>query len=213
MAEAKKLFYKKRGEILVKNLKNRHFEAFYCDTKAEALQKALSLIPEGATVSWGGCETGKEIGLFEAIGAGKYQVVDRAKPCATPDEQKKLKMDWMFSDVFISGANGLSLDGQMVNVDGTGNRVAATIYGPETVLIVAGMNKVTDTLEEAVTRARTIAAPLNQQRFQLPNPCTQTGTCSNCKSETCICNQIVITRNCRPQGRIKFILIGEDLGF
>jgi hypothetical protein len=116
------------------------------------------------------------------------------------------------ADVYLTGANGLSLDGQMVNIDGTGNRVAAIAFGPKTVLVIAGMNKVMDTLEEAVRRARTVAAPLNQQRFQLDNPCTVTGTCADCKSATCICNQIIITRNCRPQGRIKFILVGEDLG-
>ena len=100
----------------------------------------------------------------------------------------------------------------MVNIDGTGNRVAPVIYGPSNVLIVAGMNKVEDTLEAAMTRARTIAAPMNKQRFPMPTPCEVTGTCGDCKSEGCICNQIVITRHCRPAGRIKFILIGEDLG-
>jgi hypothetical protein len=114
--------------------------------------------------------------------------------------------------VFLTGANGLSMDGEMVNIDGQGNRVAAIVYGPKSVLVIAGMNKVVDTLEDAVTRARTVAAPMNQQRFGLPNPCTVTGTCADCKSQTCICNQILITRNCRPVGRIKFIIVGEELG-
>ena len=101
----------------------------------------------------------------------------------------------------------------MVNIDGTGNRVAAIIYGPKSIIVVAGMNKVEDTLEDALRRARTVAAPMNCQRFDLKNPCSVTGTCADCKSETSICNQIVITRHCRPAGRIKFILVGEDLGF
>ena len=101
----------------------------------------------------------------------------------------------------------------MVSIDGTGNRVAAIIYGPKTVLVVAGMNKVEDTLEAAVQRARTVAAPMNQQRFGLPNPCSCTGVCGNCLNETSICNQILITRNCKPAGRIKFVLVGEELGF
>ena len=121
--------------------------------------------------------------------------------------------DCMFCDVFLTGANGLSLDGQMVNIDGTGNRVAAIVYGPKTVLVIAGMNKVMDTLEAAVNRARTVAAPINQQRFMLDNPCTATGTCADCKSVTCICNHILVTRHCRPVGRIQFVLVGEDLGF
>jgi len=100
-----------------------------------------------------------------------------------------------------------------VNIDGLGNRVAAIIYGPGSVIVVAGMNKVEDTLEAAIMRAKTVAAPMNNQRFGNDNPCSVTGTCGNCKNEKCICNQIVITRHCRPVGRIKFILVGEELGF
>ena len=116
------------------------------------------------------------------------------------------------ADVFVTGANAISLDGQMVNIDGNGNRVAAIVYGPDSVIVVAGMNKVVDTLEDAVRRARTVAAPMNKQRFALDTPCEVTGSCANCKSEGCICNQILITRNCKPTGRIKFVIVGEDLG-
>ena len=211
MPTSKVLYYYKRGEILVKNLKNRHFDAYYCENKDEALKKALELIPEGATVSWGGAMSAQQIGLMDAVNKGPYKTIDRDK-CATPEEREQAAKDAMFCDVYLTGANALSLDGQMVNIDGTGNRVAATIFGPKSVLVIAGMNKVADDLDSAIKRARTVAAPLNQQRFQLNNPCTVTGTCADCKSETCICNQIVITRHCRPVGRIKFILVGEDLG-
>lgn len=211
MATRKELTYEKRGKILVKNLQSRHFDACYCATRQEALEKALSWIPEGATVGWGGAMSAQEIGLMDALKNGPYQPMDRDS-CATAEERAMLMHKHLGADVFLTGANGLSLDGQMVNIDGTGNRVAAIAFGPKTVLVIAGMNKVMDTLEEAVRRARTVAAPLNQQRFQLDNPCTATGTCADCKSATCICNQIIITRNCRPQGRIKFILVGEDLG-
>ena len=132
--------------------------------------------------------------------------------CSNVEEKELMQQRSMFADAFIMGANALSLDGQMVSIDGTGNRVAALIYGPKSVIIIAGMNKVMDDLELAYRRARTVAAPMNQQRFGLPNPCTATGVCADCKSETCICNQIVITRNCRPAGRIKFIIVGEELG-
>lgn len=211
MATRKELTYEKRGKILVKNMQSRHFDACYCATRQEALEKALSWIPEGATVGWGGAMSAQEIGLMDALKNGPYQPMDRDS-CATAEERAMLMHKHLGADVFLTGANGLSLDGQMVNIDGTGNRVAAIAFGPKTVLVIAGMNKVMDTLEEAVRRARTVAAPLNQQRFQLDNPCTATGTCADCKSATCICNQIIITRNCRPQGRIKFILVGEDLG-
>lgn len=203
------LFYEKQGKLLIKNLKSRHFDAYYCHTRAEALETALSLIPEGASVGWGGAISAQQIGLLDAVKAGNYRAIDRD---LVEDRDAAMHMH-LNADVFITGANALSLDGQMVNIDGTGNRVAAIVYGPKEVIVIAGMNKVMPTLEDAVKRARTVAAPLNQQRFLHDTPCSQTATCGDCKSEGCICNQILITRHCRPVGRIKFILVGESLGF
>lgn len=208
MNEYQKMIYRKRGNILVRNLQKRHFEAYYCETASEALDKALELIPKGASVGWGGAMSAQQIGLIDAVKTPQYRAIDRT----TAVDREQAMKDSIFADVFLSGANALSLDGEMVNIDGTGNRVSAIVYGPKSVLIIAGMNKVMDTLDDAITRARTVAAPMNQQRFQLDNPCTHTGTCADCTSQSCICNQILITRHCRPVGRIKFILIGEDLG-
>ena len=212
MATPKQSYYDKRAEILVKNLKSRHFDAHYCQTGQEALEMALSLIPKGASVGWGGATSAQQIGLMDALHQGDYNPIDRDR-CQTPQERQQAMLDAMTADVFITGANALSLDGQMVNIDGMGNRVASIIYGPKSVLVIAGMNKVEETLEKAVVRARTVAAPINQQRFMGDTPCSKTGTCGDCKSESCICNQIVITRHCRPVNRIRFILVGEDLGF
>ena len=211
MTDPRKKYFDKRGPILVKNLESRHFEAYYCETKEKALEKALELIPKGATVGWGGAMSAQQIGLMDALNAGDYRAIDRDK-CLTPEEKLQAAKDSLFADVFLTGANALSLDGQMVNIDGTGNRVAAIVYGPGTVLVIAGMNKVEDTLEAAIIRARTVAAPMNKQRFPNQTPCEVTGACGDCKAEGCICNQILITRHCRPVGRIKFILVGEDLG-
>ena len=211
MTQMEKACYEKRGQILVKNLKNRHFDAWYCDSKEDALAKVLELIPEGAKIGWGGVLSAQQIGLFDALRSGNYDLLDRDL-CQTPEEREQMMKDAMFSDVFLTGANGLSLDGQMVNIDGTGNRVAATIYGPKKVIVIAGMNKVCDTLEEAVKRAREVAAPMNMMRFMKDTPCAATGKCGDCKQEGCICNQIVITRHCRPVGRIQFVLVGEHLG-
>lgn len=212
MTTPKKLYYEKRGNILVKNLRSRHFEAYYCNDKQEALEKALDLIPDGSSVGWGGAMSAVEIGLMDAIRNGDYRALDR-EACQTPEDRQKLEMDCLAADVFITGANAMSMDGQMVSIDGTGNRVAAIIYGPKKVLVVTGMNKVCDTLEGAVQRARTVAAPMNMQRFMKDTPCAVTGVCGDCKSETCICNQILVTRNCRPANRICFLVVGEDLGF
>lgn len=199
MATPRELYYEKRAKALIKHLESRHFEACYCKDKQEALEKALSMIPAGASVGWGGAASASEIGLLDAVQAGNYHAVGRDTAGGV--------------DVFLTGANALSLDGQMVNIDGLGNRISAIIYGPKTVLVIAGMNKVEDTLESAVIRARTVAAPMNEQRFLKDTPCAKTGICADCKSEDCICNHILITRHCRPVGRIKFILVGEDLGF
>ena len=212
MNTAKSLFYKKRGEILVKNLQSRHFDAYYCATKEEALSKALDLIPNDATVGWGGAYSAMQIGLMDALNKGPYRTIDRDK-CKTQEEKQQAAKDCFSADVFLTGANALSLDGQMVNIDGNGNRVGAIIYGPTSVLVIAGMNKVEENLDAAIRRARTVAAPINEQRFLGNTPCAVTGVCADCKSENCICNHIVITRHCRPIGRIKFILVGEDLGF
>lgn len=211
MASPKELYYEKRGQRLVKNLQSRHFEAYYCATAQEALKKALELIPQGSSVGWGGAMTCQQIGLMDALNEGDYRTLDRAK-AKNQEEAAQIMRDCLNADVFLTGANGLSLNGEMVNIDGIGNRVAAIIYGPKTVLVVVGMNKVTDDLNSALTRVRTVAAPMNMQRFGKNTPCAQTGICADCKSEDCICNQIVITRNSRPAGRIKFILVGEDLG-
>jgi L-lactate utilization protein LutB len=206
-----KKFYDKRGALLVKNLQSRHYEAYYCETREQALEKALELIPKGATVGWGGAMSAKQIGLLDAMNNGDYNAIDRDN-APNPEERVKAMKRCLLADVFITGANALSMDGQMVNIDGNGNRVAAIVYGPDSIIVIAGMNKVMDTLDAAMIRARTIAAPMNKQRFDLQTPCEVTGTCGDCKSEGCICNQILVTRNSKPAGRIKVILVGEDLG-
>lgn len=211
MTEFTQKYYDKRAQVLIKNFQSRHFEAYYCKTKEEALQQALQLIPEGATVGWGGALSAQQIGLMDAVSQGNYVAQDRDK-AANPQEREEIMRKCLLSDVFITGSNAISLDGQLVNIDGNGNRVAAIVYGPRQVIVIAGMNKVADTLEAAVVRARTVAAPSNKQRFALNTPCEVTGTCADCKSEGCICNQILITRNSKPAGRIKVILVGEELG-
>lgn len=207
----KQLRNEKLGAKVVKAMESRHFEAYYCGTKEEALKKALELIPEGSVVAWGGSVTMNEIGLSEALHNGKYQLIDR--DAAPPEKRRKLMRQGLLADYFISGANAVSEDGEIVNIDGMGNRVGAIVYGPDHVVMIAGMNKVAKTLEDAVKRARTIAAPINKQRFGGTTPCVKTGSCGDCKAEDCICCQMLVTRVCRPAGRIKVILVGEDLGF
>ena len=212
MTKFQKQYYEKRGQTLVKNLKARQFEAYYCDNAQDALAKALELIPQGASVGWGGCMSAEQIGLVDAVRHGDYKAIDR-DTASSPEERVELMRKCLLTDVFLTGANAISMDGQMVNIDGMGNRVSAIVFGPKSVIVIAGMNKVVDTVEDAVVRARTVAAPINKQRFPTQTPCMVTGNCADCKSENSICNQFLITRSCRPAGRIKFILVGEELGF
>ena len=212
MNEFQKKYYEKRGQTLVKNLRKHHFDAYYCETREEALEKALSLIPEGECVGWGGATSAEQIGLLNALRTGAYHAIDR-DTAPSADARTEMMRRCLLTDTFVTGSNAISLEGELVNIDGMGNRVAAIVYGPKKVLVIAGVNKITDTLEDALTRARTVAAPINKQRFGADTPCTFTGSCADCLSDGCICNQILITRNCRPAGRIQVIIVGEELGF
>ncbi len=200
------------GETVAANLRKHGFDAYYCNNRKEALKNALELIPKNDIVSWGGSVTIQEIGLLEAV-RNSYRVIDRDK-AATMEEKLEMMRQALLCDTFLMSSNGISEDGQLVNIDGTGNRCAALVYGPRQVLVFAGINKITKTVEEAFARARNTAAPINVQRFSDLNvPCHKTGVCSNCQIEDSVCCQIVMTRRCRPAGRIKVILIGENLGY
>jgi len=209
--------FHKRCELLapklLKALKNRGFTAYYCSSAGEAVEKALSLIPEGTTVSWGGSLTLQEIGLTERIHQGNYTVIDRDR-AATTKERFELMRKALSCDTYLTSINAMSEDGVLVNIDNVGNRVAAIAFGPRNVIAIVGMNKVCKTVEDAETRARTYSAPLNALSASVEKtPCALTGTCGDCKSDECICAHIVKTRMCKRAGRIKVILVGESLGF
>lgn len=200
------------SKTLLKNLEHRHFEAHYCPTKEDAVAQILSMIPEGSSVSWGGSVSIRDTGLTKAVHAGNYTVIDRDLG-KNPEEVADLHRQGLLADYFLCSTNAISENGIMVNVDGTGNRLAAISFGPKNVIVLCGLNKVAKDLDGAVQRARGYAAPVNSMRFLGKTPCATTGVCHNCTSEECICNQILITRNCRPAGRIKVVLVGEELGF
>jgi L-lactate utilization protein LutB len=201
------------GAQVIKNLESRHFEAYYCKDRDEAAVKALSLIPAGALVSWGGSVTLRETGIIDRVYEAGFKVIDRDK-AKSPEEKFELGRQALLCDCFLAGINAIAEEGILVNIDGLGNRVAATIYGPKSVILVAGMNKVRKTLEDARSRARCYAAPVNVQRVGAKNtPCALTGSCGNCKSTESICTFIAETRLCKPAKRIKVILVGENLGF
>lgn len=211
MLQAKKNWYDKAGPKVAENLARRQFEAYYCATAREAAEKVLSLIPAEDTVAWGGAMTVDELGIKGLLQQRGQTLIDRDS-AATPEERMAMLHAGLGCGTFLMSSNAISEDGQLVNIDGTGNRVAALCFGPRQVIVVAGMNKVCGDLEQAVVRARHIAAPANAQRFGGKTPCTATGLCGDCKSPDCICAQMVVTRFCKAPGRIKVVLVGEELG-
>jgi L-lactate utilization protein LutB len=207
-----KKHYKITADTVIKNMKLRNIEAYYTDNKEEAADKVLSLIEEDSSISWGGSMTLEEMNLFEKLAANKtYRLLDRSK--VSPEQVAALYHEALSCDYYLMSSNAITLDGKLINIDGTGNRVAALIYGPKNVIVVIGMNKLVANENEALNRMKTIASPLNAIRLNKNTPCTKTGVCHDCLSPDCICMQTVITRNSREKGRIKVILVGESLGY
>ena len=201
----------KLGPRLVETFKKRNFDAWYFSNSEDALKQVESLIPKDHVVAWGGSMTLDELGIKDLM-REKYTVIDRD---STSDQNERLMLmrKALSCDTFLISANAISETGELINIDAFGNRVAAMIFGPKQVIVVAGMNKVVKTLKDAYQRARTIASPLNLQR--LPGrvtSCSVTGTCGDCTTPGCICTYIVTTRTCMPAGRIKIILINDSLG-
>lgn len=196
------------AETVIKGLKSRNMSGYYAVNKEDALKQALELIPEGSTISMGGCMSAHEIGLIKALENGNYNYLDRAKM----DTREGL-MAAYDSDIFLSSANAITNDGIMVNIDGNANRVSCIAQGPKKVVFIVGMNKVCADLDSAMKRARNVAAPCNTQRFDVKTPCKETGKCFDCKSPDTICCQFLITRFSKHAGRIHVILVNDNLGF
>ena len=212
MDKAERIRNEKLGAGLIKALSLRHFDAYYCASCAEAAEKILSLIPKTDVVSWGGSMTMEALGVIDRVKKGGWRVIDRGT-AQSQEEKIEIMRRALLCDTYLTGANAISEDGEIVNVDGNGNRVAAMTFGPKSVIVACGMNKVVKTAEDAISRARNTAAPVNAQRFDIRTPCKTTGSCADCKSTDSICSYIVRTRLCKPAGRIKVVLVGEALGF
>ena len=203
----------KRNELLaqkvIKGLASRNMTGYYAADREEALKTALSLIPEGSSVTMGGAMSAHEIGLVDALKNGNYDFIDR-----DAYEDKRAAMLAAYdADVFLASANAMTEDGVLVNIDGNSNRVSAIAQGPRKVVFIVGMNKVCSDLDGAMKRARNVAAPINAQRFGLSTPCAKTGACFDCKSPDTICCQFLITRFSRHAGRIHVSLVNDSLGF
>lgn len=201
---------RKLGESVVSALRARHYEAAYFDTAAEAVRAAVALIPAGSSVNFGGSMSILDSGLVDAL-KKTCRVADRNS--VPPAERAAFARAHYFDDWFLASANAMTEDGVIVNMDGTGNRVASLIYGPENVLLLVGVNKIVRDFDAAVARVRGTAAPINATRFPIETPCQKTGRCADCKFPDSICCSMTVARLCRPAGRTRVFLVGEALGF
>ena len=201
------------GAKMVKAMQRRHFDAYYCATASEAKAKVNELIPDGASVTWGGTMTVRDMDIPKMLQErGTLKVWDRDK-VETPEEKQEMYLRAFQADYYLSSANAITEDGVIVNIDGNGNRVAAITWGPQHVIFVVGMNKVAQDPEAALKRARSTASPINATRFDIQTPCQLDGQCHNCNSPQSICNYIHFLRNSSKPGRIIVILVGENLGY
>jgi len=205
-------YYEKAAKTVIANLKKRQMEGYYCADKTAAVQKVLELMPKGASVSWGGSMTLGEAGIMDALQTSEYRLIDRAK-AKTPEEQRAVYGEICTSDFFLTSTNAITLDGELVNIDGNGSRLAFLIFGPQNVIVVAGMNKLVKDAESGYKRVKTVACPPNAARLGRKTPCALNGAGGDCYASDCICSQTVITRRSHVPNRIKVILVGESLGY
>lgn len=204
-------YYETQANQIIKAMKKRKIDGYYCATKDDAAQLALSMIEKNSTVSWGGSKSLHEVGIIEKLKQGQYNLLD--SDSVGHDQAFEIYMKATSSDSYLMGTNAVTMDGQLVNIDGLGNRIASLIFGPKQVIVVVGMNKVAQDLDTAMKRARNEAAPINAARLNRNTPCTKTGKCNDCLSPDTVCGQILTTRVSMIPGRIKVILVGENLGY
>ena len=198
---------------LMQQLENRNISAYYAADRQQALEVVKGLIPEGCSVAAGGSQTLKQVGILDYVKAGNFTYFDRSVPDMTPQQKKAVERAGLTVDVFLSSTNALTEDGKLFNIDGCGNRVAPMLFGPDSVIIVAGVNKIVKTEQEAEWRVRNVAAPPNTVRLNKKTPCAVTGRCADCNSPDRICNEFVWIVRQRDKGRMKVVIVGESLGF
>ncbi len=197
---------------IIKNLEKRGMEGYFFEDCASCVMAISDMIPAGSVISWGGSESIKEVGLLDALKRGEYELIDRMT-ASTPEESRLLYSKAVMSDFFLMSSNAITYDGELVNIDGNGNRVACLIHGPKNIIMIVGMNKFCANIPEAINRVRNMASPANAKRLKRQTPCNSTGHCGDCLSPDCMCNHIVVTRRSGQKGRIKVFFVAENLGY
>ena len=197
---------------VIKNLEKRNMEGYYFEDSKSCVEYIMNMIPEGSVVSWGGSMTLNETGMMDALKASSLNLIDRAT-AKTPQENREIFAKTVMADYYFMSTNAITNDGILINIDGNANRVACLTHGPSNIIMLVGRNKFTASVEAGVERVRNVASPANAIRLNRNLPCGLTGSCHDCLSPECFCNQVVITRRSCHAGRIKVFLINEDLGY
>ncbi|MBQ3133300.1 MAG: lactate utilization protein [Clostridia bacterium] len=211
----------KQIQVALEALRRNRMQAHYVATAAEVVPLVKSLMHAGESVALGGSVTLEQTGVLALVNSGEYRHIDRYEAGLSPEEVTARLCEAFFADTYLTSANAITLDGELYNVDGRANRIAAIAYGPKSVIVVAGINKLVPTLEDAVARVKTIAAPRNVERLHCDTGCAQIGVCAGhkgrmtagCAKDGLICCSYLISASQREKDRIKVILVGEELGY
>lgn len=206
-------YIKKQVERTIKNLNSRNMEGYYINNIDQLLQKLKELLPEGSIVGVGDSMTLFETGVIDFLRSKNFNFLDKYQDKLTNDEKRDIYIKNFSADTFICSTNAITESGELYNVDGNGSRVAPMIYGPKQVILIVGINKIVKNIEEAEIRVRSYAAPIDAKRLNKDTPCTKLGYCVDCKSPNRICNDFVVIRGQFIKGRIKVLILGENLGY
>lgn len=207
----KKISYQNIDHI-IKNFKKRNIQASYFENLKETKNEILNMIPMQSSIGIGNSKTLKEMEISKELSRRGYQLLDKTM-AKTKEEALNLKRKALLSDWYITGTNAISMEGHIVNIDHSGNRVAAILYGPKKVIIVVGTNKITETLDKAVNRVKNVAAPLNAKRAGFEPPCIESNECIDCSSNERICNSLVTIEGQADENRIKVFIVNQKIGF
>ncbi len=200
---------KRTMEALEKN----NMEAYFVKNQEALMSKISEFVKEGNTVSVGGSMTLFETKIIDFLRCGKFNFLDRYEENLKPEDIKDIFRKTFMADIYFTSSNAITEQGELYNVDGNGNRVAAMLYGPDKVIVIVGINKIVSSLDEAIERNRNCSAPANAKRLNRNTPCTKVGYCMDCSSNERICNDYVLIRRQGQKGRIKVIIVGENLGY
>lgn len=224
MQEIQKELTYKRIEKTIANLKRNNMDAYYCETAKDACALVETLIKEGDTVGSGGSQTLKQTGVLDLLKSGRYRYLDRNAPGITAEGIEQVYRDTYSADAYFCSSNAITENGELYNVDGNSNRVSAILYGPKSVIMVAGYNKIVRNIDEAVVRVKREAAPANTIRLNMEAGCRESGECvslkkngsflcDGCHMDGRVCCNYVVSAQQRKKGRIKVIIVGESLGY